>query len=548
MRTVTIGPRDAETLMTTAGVDASAPRSEVPCLTILAHSDARRVGERLELPVLAAGGAIPLSRLTPAFPATGTATDRTPGRPLEEHHLSRQPIRLIPGEEPGGVALERQGSRTRVLAGGRPLEDRLGLSAGEVDAGVVLELGTRVVLLLHRAIPREPEELPAFGLVGDSDAVIRLRREIQRLAGLDVPVLLRGATGTGKELAARALHQAGPRGQGPWVAVNMGAIAPTLAAAELFGAVRGAYTGADRSKAGVFESAAGGTLFLDEIGETPPEVQVALLRVLETGEIRPVGSTRTRRIDARVIAATDADLEEAIESGRFRAPLFHRLAGYSLRLPALAARRDDVGRLLYHFLAEEAAKLGVETPGGEESSWPPAALVARLARHDWPGNVRELRNAARRLAILGPGAAPEELAAEVDELLTATPMPSPAPAEEASPAPAAAESAAPAPATPRRRRRLRKPEDVSDDELVSTLRAHRFNLRAAAEALGLSPINLYRRMDDCPDVRKAGDLTSEDIERALESQGGDLAVAAAALEVSLQGLKRRMTALGLSIR
>ncbi len=555
MRTGLTGSREAETRMSTGAMDTSVPRSEVPCLTILAHPEAGRVGERLELPALAAGSAIPLSRLTPTFPAVINAGDRPRRRPLEEHHLSRRPIRLIPGEEAGSVALERASSRTRVLADGQPLEERFDFSAAKVGRGVVLELGTRVVLLLHRAIPRVHEELPAFGLVGDSDAIVRLRRAIARLAGLDVPVLLRGATGTGKELVANALHQAGPRGRGPWMAVNMGAMTPSLAAAELFGAVRGAYTGADRRKAGVFESAAGGTLFLDEIGETPAEVQAALLRVLESGEIRPVGSNVTRRVDVRVIAATDADLEAAIADGRFRAPLLHRLAGYSLRLPELAARRDDVGRLLVHFLAEESEKLGAASSGGQTSSWPPAALVARLARHDWPGNVRELRNVARRMAILGPGAAPEELAGEIDELLGESRASGPAPAEVVASAPdsvapdsAAPDSAAPdtsVPPSPRRRRRLRKPEEVSDEELIAVLRAQRYNLRATASALGLSPVNLYRRMDDCPAVRKASDLGREEIEAALESWNGDLEAAATGLEVSLQGLKRRLTALGL---
>ncbi len=533
--------KEAETghtqLSTPAGRFSSSPAA-VPCLTILAHSDARRVGERLALPALAAGGEIPLSRLAPVFRAAGEPVGEAQGRPLGERHLSRQPVRLRPGEEPGSVVFDRAASRTRIVADGRPLGERLAFSAAELRRGVVLELGTRVVVLLHRVHAPAAEKLPTFGLVGDSDAVVQLRREIRRLAPLDVPVLLRGETGTGKELVARALHQAGPRSRRPWVTVNMGALPPTLAAAELFGAERGAYTGADRRKPGMFERAHGGTLFLDEIGETPLEVQVSLLRSLESGEIRPVGSTDTQQVDLRVVAATDVDLDAAIRAGRFRAQLYHRLAGYSLRLPALRDHRDDVGRLFYHFLAEETEKLGTSPwSGDEETSWPPAGLVARLARHDWPGNVRELRNVARRLAILGPYTSPEVLAAQIEELLVvpAAPVPAPSAASE------------PAPAIPARRR-LRKPEEVGDEELLSTLKAHQWKLQPAAQALGLSRINLYRRIEECPAVRTAAALGREEIEDAMARSGGDLEAAAAVLEVSLQGLKRRITALGLARR
>src|SRR5262249_34932398 len=156
--------------------------------------------------------------------------------------------------------------------------------------------------------------------------------------------------GTGKELVARAIHESGRRRGAVCLSVNMGAIPPSLATSELFGAVRGAYTGAVRDHLGYFQRAHGGTLFLDEIGETPPEVQVMLLRVLEPGEVQRVGSPQTQKVDVRLIAATDADLERALHEGRFRAPLLHRLSGYEIYIPPLRERRDDFGRLLFHFL------------------------------------------------------------------------------------------------------------------------------------------------------------------------------------------------------
>src|SRR6185436_13729067 len=184
---------------------------------------------------------------------------------------------------------------------------------------------------------------------------------------------LRGETGTGKELLARAIHQASSRRAAPYFALNMAAIPASLAAAELFGAAKGAFTGADRRRVGYFGRAQGGTLFLDEIGELPADLQPLLLRVLENGEIQPVGGEETLRVDVRILAATDANLESAIEEGRFRAPLFHRLSGYELRLPSLRERRDDIGRLFIHFLRQELAALGeadrLADPGPEGRPW-----------------------------------------------------------------------------------------------------------------------------------------------------------------------------------
>jgi two-component system nitrogen regulation response regulator GlnG len=200
-----------------------------------------------------------------------------------------------------------------------------------------------------------------------------------------VPVLLRGETGTGKELVARALHARGPRRRGPFVSVNLGAIPRELAAAELFGAVRGAYTGAARDRDGYFRAARGGTLFLDEVAEAPPEVQVTLLRVLETGELYPVGGDAPIATDVRVIAATDADLDAQIRDGRFKAPLLHRLAGSELHLPPLRERAEDLPALCAALLESIAAAARLPVPALAPD------FAAALARWPWRGNVRELR-------------------------------------------------------------------------------------------------------------------------------------------------------------
>lgn len=222
----------------------------------------------------------------------------------------------------------------------------------------------------------------ATSLIGGSEAMQELRRTVRRYAPLAAPVLVTGETGTGKELVSRAIHEASPRARSPFVAVNAAAIPSTLAASELFGHERGAFTGADRRHVGAFEQANGGTILLDEIGELPLDLQAWLLRVLETGEVRPLGARETRASDVRVIAATNVDLEEAVRLGRFRADLYYRLAVLTIEAPPLRDRLEDLRALALHLIAG----LGLE-PTYELS---PQAVQA-LALHSWPGNVRELR-------------------------------------------------------------------------------------------------------------------------------------------------------------
>ncbi|HSS77852.1 MAG TPA: sigma-54 dependent transcriptional regulator [Thermoanaerobaculia bacterium] len=509
----------------------------VPGLTVLAHPDAQRVGDRVFLAGLPAGREEPVSRREPRFSAPGGGVLR----PLADPFLSRQPLRLTPGPEPGSIVLDCREAATAVTAGSQPVAGERVFSAAEVERGVVLLLAHRVALLLSLLDPLGQADQPSFGLVGESAAMQQLRREIRRVAPLDVAVLLRGETGTGKELVAQALHEASPRRSRPFFAVNMGAVPATLAAAELFGAARGAYTGAERKRDGYFQRADGGTLFLDEVGETPPEVQVLLLRVLETQEIQPVGSEETRRVDVRLIAATDSDLERAVQAGRFRAPLVHRLAGYEIRVPPLRQRRDDFGRLFFHFLREELAGHGdagrLATPP-EGRPWVPAGLVARLAELDWPGNVRQLRNAARQLVIAGRDAGEPGMWLQAEPLFqeaARTVAVDDEPTRSERSAPPARES----------RKRYRPSEEVTDDELIAALRAHRWRIQRAAAELGISRGSLYDRIEKSSRIRKAVDLSREEIEECRERCGGDLDAMVATFEVSKRGLQRRMTQLGM---
>ena len=238
----------------------------------------------------------------------------------------------------------------------------------------------------------------AYGsMIGESPAMQQMRATIDKVAQSDATVLITGESGTGKELVARALHFAGRRASGPFVPVNCGALVGTLLDSELFGHVRGAFTGADTSKRGLFVAADAGTLFLDEIGELPIELQPKLLRALQDGEVKPVGGTSAIRVDARVIAATNRTLEDQVKAGAFREDLFYRLAVITIEVPALRNRPGDIPLLAKHF-AEQAA---LRAERGRVSFTDGA--LAHLAAQPWPGNVRELENTIERAVILASG-------------------------------------------------------------------------------------------------------------------------------------------------
>jgi two-component system, NtrC family, response regulator AtoC len=232
------------------------------------------------------------------------------------------------------------------------------------------------------------------GIIGTSANIQDVLRMVGRLKDTRTPVLICGESGTGKELVARAIHFRGALAQAPFLAVDCGSLVPTLMESELFGYEKGAFTGAIKSKAGLFQAADGGTIFLDEIGELPLEMQAKLLRVLQEKEVRPVGSNEKVSIDVRVIAATNRDLEEAYRSGTFRKDLYFRLNVVTVQLPSLRERRSDIPMLTHHFLGRYAQ--GAQTQVS-------AAAMKSLLQYDWPGNVRELENCVARAVALGDG-------------------------------------------------------------------------------------------------------------------------------------------------
>ena len=234
-------------------------------------------------------------------------------------------------------------------------------------------------------------------IIGQSAPLQGALYKVEQVAPTDAPVLILGETGTGKELFARAVHDHSPRRDRPLVKVNCAALPATLIESELFGHVKGAFTGATAAKAGRFELADGGTLFLDEIGDMELDLQAKLLRVLQEGEFEPVGSARTRKVDVRVIAATNRDFEQAMNEGRFRPDLYYRLSVFPIDLPSLRERQGDLPELVHHFVARGNKRLG------RRVTRVPARVLEALEAHDWPGNVRELQNVVDRALILSPG-------------------------------------------------------------------------------------------------------------------------------------------------
>jgi two-component system nitrogen regulation response regulator GlnG len=258
-------------------------------------------------------------------------------------------------------------------------------------------------------------------LVGSSPPMQEVFKQISLVAPTDLPVLITGETGTGKDLAARAIHAHGPRRDRPFVAASLGALAPSVIESELFGHVRGAFTGATADRPGLFAMADGGTLFLDEIGEAPIDLQVKLLRALETREVTPVGAATPRTLDVRVIAATNRDLAAAIAAGTFREDLYHRLHVFPIHMPPLAARGDDIETLAGHLLARHAA--------GRPEQTMSAGFLAAIRDRPWPGNVRGLKHAIEYAAVVARGGTlrPEHL----PPATAASPQPPTTPAKQA---------------------------------------------------------------------------------------------------------------------
>jgi two-component system nitrogen regulation response regulator GlnG len=479
----------------------------IPAFTIAWHPDSSRVGQIAPLTRLLECDEAPLRRDEPIFFKAGSSI----GSPVESRFMSRAPVLLV-ASTGRGLELRRGSADSDVEVDGTRLAAPRVLADGDLVRGVVVTVARRVAFVLH-AVRFPIARSPDLGLLGTSDAIEDARRLILRVASRRSPVLIRGQSGTGKELVARAIHAQGGRTAGRLVDVNMGLLRPERAAAELFGYERGAFTGASEAHAGAFRQAHGGTLFLDEIGFTALEVQQALLRAWQDHRVQALGASTARPVDVRVICATDANLEDLRDSGRMLESFYNRLnAAFTIRLPPLRERREDVGMLLARFL--EGARTGGR--GGRlDGGQLKAPTVARLIMSPLDGNVRMLEGLAETLAIR------EEADPDVvlrDYL-----------AQARGPEGSVGVEGAPVRAV-----------ELSKERLLAALERCGWNQAAAARSLKVSRQALGRRLDTEPDIRRVIEIPIPELLRDHEECGRDLEALSRRLGLPPALLRRRL--------
>jgi len=468
-------------------------------LTIVWHPDIERVGEQFVAAEQSSGWEV--SRYAPLFRRAGG-----PELPLGHSGISREPLRITRDTD-DNVSVHFPNTKMVIELNSCVVQGSVRLIKSQIDTGQLLTLGRAVVLCLHwMTVLPKPGAIAAVTGVGS--AAIMLRDQIRMAAASDLPVLLMGETGTGKEIAARAIHALSRRAHASLVTVNMAALNEALAAADLFGAAKGAYTGAQSERKGLFAEADGATLFLDEIGNAPASVQPMLLRVLEGGDYRPLGAAHDRQATARLIAASDQNLD----SVDFNQALLRRLEGFVIQLPPLRQRREDIGVLIVELLGKDAGRRL------------PSALVLALACYDWPGNIRQLARALQRaLLMLDAGTAPQ-----FAQLVR---VPSHPPDQ---PGHAPATVAGPTGAVPARR----KPSSLSHQDILDAMGRHGWTIQHAAHALGISRPTLYKLLERHPEIRRAEQIPVDDIKRALFSSNGDVERCAALLKTPAEPLRR----------
>jgi two-component system, NtrC family, nitrogen regulation response regulator GlnG len=551
---------------------------QVPRLRVLHHVDLARVGAvTSETAPLAAGDWQLVGRNVPLF---GSSTQE---RPLDDATVSREQfkVRWVPSRHVFELTSSTDARRpNRVVPTGAPGAEHEIAGAIELAPGSCVAIGERVLLALE-VVKSRPRGADRLGLVGESEALWALRDEIRDVGVFGRPALVMGPTGAGKELVARAIHACSTRARGPFVPINCATLPEQLVESLLFGHTRGAFTGAERASSGLLAAADGGTLFLDELGELPPSIQPKLLRVLQDGLTLPVGAHEQRRVDFRLVAATNRNLRDEVDAGRLREDLYHRIATHVVLVPPLSARRLDVPELFVHFLTRLVAEhheLGWLL-GGAEHARPsiPLSFFVDMLRQPWTGNVRELQNLVEHVARLnmrpGPFRAPERQPAEAP----AASAPPPPFQRPSSPPPAAQVDGAAYPAQvgeigaelglalktvvklldgnfleearqaldePARAERQARLRDVAASALFARLAERDFNQSRVAADLGTSRTTVVKLMRDLG-LRRATDLTLDEIERASAATGGDLERAALALRVSPQALKKQTTLLRL---
>jgi two-component system nitrogen regulation response regulator GlnG len=519
--TLTIGPLD-----TLTGAGRGLPL--LPALTIAYHPDASRIGTIAPLTALLQADAALLTREEPVFFTPGSNV----GRSIDHRGMSRDPV-LSVDAGPGILELRRSpDTRAEIEVNGQLFTGVRPITAEDLRNGLVITVARKFVFVLHGV--RYPiSRSPNLGLLGAGDSVEDVRRLVAKAAELSSSVLLRGESGTGKELVARAIHETSARRGKPFIAVNMGRILPSTATSDLFGHVKGSFTGATESRPGHFLAANGGTLFLDEIGDMPAAAHPVLLRVLDDRRVQPLGSSEERPVDVRLIAATDARLEAAVSAGRFHRALYNRLdSAFQIPLPPLRHRREDIGLLFVTFLrralaASKSLHVLDEPPEGVKP-WLPARVVAAICLAPWPGNVRALEGLAGDLAArVGiPDFKPAEYVSGRLQLQLAV-------SSATSPLGRAVTATMP---TPRGRS-----GQITNDQILDAFDQVGWNITRAAAVFGINPGTLSRRLKSEPAIQSLVKLSLAELQRRKLACGDDVDTLAASLGVPVALLARRLS-------
>jgi two-component system nitrogen regulation response regulator GlnG len=501
-------------------------------LTVVFHPDVYRIGEQCKQ----LNSSVEISRTSPLFGNINSAQSKKYRRPLNDRFISRTPILISKNDR--GWLLEKNNSSTDLSTLEQDNIQSLLLTESMLQKGFLITLVGRIVLLVHYS-HNMLDDNQSCDLVGVSDNLAKIRTLISRVAVLKAPVLICGESGTGKELIAKALHHYSKRNDHKLISINMAAIPSELVATELFGNIKGAFTGAMMRK-GCFQQADQSSLFLDEIGEAPAKVQIALLRALETGIVQSVGSDKEQRLDVRVIAATDANLEDLIERNSFKVSLLQRLSGLVIDVLPLRKRPEDIGIILSKFLIEFLEETGqldklVNADDSQYYYW--AWFYAQCCVLQWPGNVRQIKNTSTQLSLLlmgHPHLSSFDWLSFVQRITSISLDDTQASLEPTQ------KSDVVGPIV------KRKPRDISDEEIISTLANNDWQIKSTAEQLNVSRASLYLRIDANPNIRRAGDLSLAELNSAFSTSSGDLDMMVNTLKISKSALKRRLKEIGLS--
>jgi len=481
------------------------------CLTIIWHPELERIGEQ----TIVTGQNLHLSRYHPLF-----CQPEQPGLPLGHGGISRSPLELSIDVQ-GGVTIAVPAGRMLVELDGKEIQGNHYVQPDQISNGAILGLGRAVLLCLHW-LTALPKHNAIEGLIGVGSSTQKVRDLIRQVATTDATVLLLGETGTGKEVVAQAIHSLSLRKHKPLVSVNMAALNDDLAAADLFGAAKGAYTGAQTARNGFFQEAEDATLFLDEVGNAPASVQPMLLRVLETGDYRPLGATKDLTTTARIIAATDQDLY----GGGFNPALLRRLESFVINLPPLRNRREDVGVLIAHLMQSPS----LANIANKNLSF---TLLTQFATYDWPGNIRQLRHFLKRVLLGIAANEPPSFSSLIDIPLQRITY-SAEPANAYLP---------PTPSSTEKQTR-KKLNELSDEDVIKALEANEWNIQSAAQALGISRPSMYKLIEANSKIRRVEKISAKEIRSAWQASNGDIEVCASVLKTPAEALRRHLRGLG----